>query len=183
MYRRASWVDPRLVARSSRIAGRGLFARGSMAAGEPVVVWGGELVSVYRKSCVAIGKGLYLDGPPDESDFLNPSCDPNVWMHDAVTLVARRDIPMNGESVGQVSWRETAGRGERGCSPRQRADRRFKPPDYSPFWGSGRARPAIVRRPSDLACPAEPARLRCSEQRGFSDLPPEGRDAGRLTAD
>lgn len=97
MYRRTSWIDPRLAVWPSPIAGRGLFVRSAMPAGEPVVVWGGELVSVYRKSCVAIGEGLYLDGPPDESDFLNHSCDSNLWMQDAVTLVARRDIATGDE--------------------------------------------------------------------------------------
>ncbi len=33
----------------------------------------------------------------DRTYFMNHSCDPNVWMTDAVTLVARRGIPTGEE--------------------------------------------------------------------------------------
>lgn len=33
-----------------------------------------------------------LEDEEDPADFMNHSCDPNVWMQDEVTLVARRDI-------------------------------------------------------------------------------------------
>jgi uncharacterized protein len=37
------------------------------------------------------------DKGDDDSYFINHSCDPNIWMIDAFTLVARRDIPTNIE--------------------------------------------------------------------------------------
>ncbi|MHC4799761.1 MAG: SET domain-containing protein-lysine N-methyltransferase, partial [Planctomycetota bacterium] len=50
----------------------------------------------------AIGEGLYLanllgKGEKDLTNFINHSCDPNVWLQDEVTLVARRDIPVGEE--------------------------------------------------------------------------------------
>jgi hypothetical protein len=55
-----------------------------------------------RKGSVAeVGEGLYLASwladPVSTDDFMNHSCDPNVWMEDEVTLVARRDIPAGSE--------------------------------------------------------------------------------------
>ena len=55
-----------------------------------------------RKGSVAeIGEGLYLASwladPVSTDDFMNHSCDPNVWMEDEVTLVARRHIPAGSE--------------------------------------------------------------------------------------
>ncbi len=40
-FRRTSWLDPRIEVRSSRIEGRGLFAREPIHAGEVVAVMGG----------------------------------------------------------------------------------------------------------------------------------------------
>lgn len=38
--------------------------------------------------------GSRIDEPLSDDYFLNHSCDPNLWMLDEVTLVARRDIPL-----------------------------------------------------------------------------------------
>ncbi len=96
-YRSDDWIDLRVEARPSPIAGRGLFATAAIRAGEVVVIWGGDVVEVYRKGCVAIGEAVYLGGAPGPSDLMNHSCEPNVWMQDEVTLVARRDIAAGDE--------------------------------------------------------------------------------------
>ena len=49
-----------------------------------------------------IGEGLYLarllaPGEQDLTNFINHSCDPNVWMQDEVTLEARRDSAIGEE--------------------------------------------------------------------------------------
>jgi hypothetical protein len=49
-----------------------------------------------------IDEGLYLaallnEDEEDLTNFINHSCDPNVWMKDEVTLVARRDIAAGEE--------------------------------------------------------------------------------------
>ncbi len=109
-YRLSSWIDPRVEARPSPIQGRGLFAAMPIRADESVVVWGGELVAVYRKGCVAIDERLYLGGAPDASDFMNHSCAPNVWMRDEVTLIAGRPIAAGTElTADYVMWEADEG--------------------------------------------------------------------------
>jgi hypothetical protein len=109
--RTTSWLDPRLKVRASEIDGKGLFALAPIAAGDPIVIWGGEVGEIWRKGGVAIGEGRYLTGPGDVSDRMNHSCDPTVWMLNEVTLVARRALAA-GEEVtadyalweGDESW-------------------------------------------------------------------------------
>ncbi|MDQ6601691.1 MAG: SET domain-containing protein-lysine N-methyltransferase [Chloroflexota bacterium] len=103
-----SWLDPRVAIHPSSIEGRGLFVRDAIREGEVVEVWGGiritdnELDTIARRmrkyNSAAIGEGdnvlLDLDDP---IGFGNHSCDPNLWMGDATTVVARRDIASNEE--------------------------------------------------------------------------------------
>ena len=107
-YRDSEWLDPRIEIRSSPIGGRGMFALTPVSAGEALIIWGGVVFTraeidagvVAEGSTVAIGEGVYLGSPAgtydrerdDRGDFINHSCDPNVWMQDEVTSVARRDI-------------------------------------------------------------------------------------------
>jgi hypothetical protein len=103
------WIDPRLEMRPSPIASRGLFACQPIQAGEAVLIWGG---TVYTSADIWAGKanpetvailddGLYLadpvDSSPPEDYSLNHSCDPNLWMQDAITLITRRSIERNEE--------------------------------------------------------------------------------------
>jgi len=92
-----------------------MFARAPIAQGEVVTIWGGTLLldeadlAGQREKWIAegyvwatVGEGLYLaqrlePGEEDLTDCINHSCDPNVWMQDEVTLVARRDIPVGEE--------------------------------------------------------------------------------------
>jgi 2-polyprenyl-3-methyl-5-hydroxy-6-metoxy-1,4-benzoquinol methylase len=88
-----------------------------------VNVWGGTLLLEERDirgwraiewrdrgySWAAIGEGLYLAGHgEDPADYINHSCDPNVWMRDEVTLVARRDIAVGEElTIDYALFEET----------------------------------------------------------------------------
>ena len=86
-----------------------MFAKEYIAPGEVVVVWGGEFVGkegaekVQQKRNILV---MQLDDDlfsieergDDDTYFMNHSCDPNVWMKDAITLVARRDI-LRGEEL------------------------------------------------------------------------------------
>ena len=104
-----AWVHPGAETRESPMGGQGLFACQFIPAGEVVLRWGGV---VYRREEILAGKAnpesiavlaedLYLADPADEllpEDYpLNHSCDPNLWMADAVTLTARRDIAPDEE--------------------------------------------------------------------------------------
>ena len=101
-----SWLDPRVEVRSSDIEGRGLFATAPIAAGETVAVIGGRLLidddrvgpGPGDRSSVAIDEGVNLvQCRDDDLQFGNHSCDPNLWMADAVTVIARRSIAPDEE--------------------------------------------------------------------------------------
>jgi hypothetical protein len=108
-YLQHSWLDPRIEIRRSEIHGKGSFTRSLVRVGETLIVWGGQLFTtdevvaqrVKPDTAAAISEKLVLGSPllaPDAADqYLNHSCDPNLWMQDEVTLVARRDIHPNEE--------------------------------------------------------------------------------------
>jgi uncharacterized protein len=118
------WIDLRLEMRPSPVAGQGLFALQPLQTGDVVIKWGG---TVYTGAEVRAGKAnpetmavldddLYLADPagePPAGDYnLNHSCDPNVWMQDAITLVVRRPIAVDEELTADyalwlygVDWR------------------------------------------------------------------------------
>ena len=103
------WIDPRLEERPSPIAGRGLFACQPIQAGEVVVIWGGTVFSQQEllagkaipDTVAVLDEGLYLADPagalPGEDYTINHSCDPNLWMEGAITLIARRAVNMGEE--------------------------------------------------------------------------------------
>lgn len=109
MRRLESWFDPRLYAGVSAIHGRGVFTRAAFAVGEVVMRWGGVIVprAEYRgdrfraRATTTYDAEHYLtvaiDAPATIDELLNHSCDPNTWMIDAVTSVARRPIAAGEE--------------------------------------------------------------------------------------
>ncbi|MBA3533726.1 MAG: SET domain-containing protein-lysine N-methyltransferase [Ardenticatenales bacterium] len=79
-----------------------------------MMVWGGDVYTDEQLRAMPplegnwsysiIEEGLYLFGPADAMDyFINHSCDPNLWLTDAVTLVARRDIQPGDEIRGDYA--------------------------------------------------------------------------------
>jgi SET domain-containing protein len=111
MYLPTDWIDPRIEIRPSLIQGKGMFATSQIKKDEIVNIWGGTrllseedlgenqsnewLASGYVWA--TIGEGIYLarmlrEDEEDLTNFINHSCDPNIWMLNEVTLVARRDI-------------------------------------------------------------------------------------------
>jgi len=106
--RRRSRLAPGVAVRTSLIEGRGLFAARRFAAGEVVAVLGGRVVddqafgALARReasvSAEAIEEGWHLVQEDDDPlRFGNHSCDPNLWLVDEVTLVARRAIAADEE--------------------------------------------------------------------------------------
>ena len=115
-YRATEWIDPRVEIRQSPIQGKGMFASAPIKQGEVVNIWGGTLLLTEEDIAgdqakewrakgyvwATIGEGLYLaallnEDEEDLTNFINHSCDPNVWMKDEVTLVTRRDIVVGEE--------------------------------------------------------------------------------------
>lgn len=115
-YSQESWIDPRLEVRPSNLEGKGLYVREAIKVNELVVIWGGimftqdEIKSGKAKphTVAEIDEGVYLAAPlnaPDSpDDFMNHSCDPNVWMQDEVTLIARRNIAAGEELTADYAF-------------------------------------------------------------------------------
>ena len=118
-YRLETWVSEKLEQRSSPIDGIGIFTKMRIALGECVIIWGGTLFTQAEIDAglarghtnVAIGEGLYLATPIDQEksldDDMNHSCDPNLWMRDEVTLVARRPIEISEELTADYAMFQT----------------------------------------------------------------------------
>jgi uncharacterized protein len=106
-YPTESWINPKIDVRSSPLHATGMYAKSLIKAGETVVIWGGNYVSKseadkakkIRKVVMQLDDDLYSieDRGDDLTYFMNHSCDPNVWMKDAVTLIARTDIQGGNE--------------------------------------------------------------------------------------
>jgi SET domain-containing protein len=103
------WIDPRMKSLPSALGGRGLFALAPIHIGEALIKWGGV---VFTRAEILAGKAnpetiavldrdLYLADPVDalltDEYALNHSCDPNAWMLDAITVIARRPIAVGEE--------------------------------------------------------------------------------------
>lgn len=116
-----SWIDPRVEGRPSPIGGLGTFARAPIAAGEPGFRRGGvrftpaaiRAGAARPGTVAAVDEDLSLAAPADAeadpSDFANRTCDPTLWMAEAVTLVARRDIAAGEELTGDDATWEAGG--------------------------------------------------------------------------
>ena len=117
-YLPRSWISPKLVPGKSAIHGEGAFAARPIQAGERLMEFGGTAISgadleteIYRERSVwLVAEDSYLalphsDPAPSLDENLNHSCDPNGWLADAVTLVARRDIAVGEEiTLDQGTW-------------------------------------------------------------------------------
>jgi SET domain-containing protein len=100
-YREESWISPSIEIRLSKIHNKGMFAIKPIKKGEVVVIWGGKFVNMEEAEKLAAKNiiTMHLDDDlfsveegEDPTDYMNHSCDPNVWMKDEVTIIARRDI-------------------------------------------------------------------------------------------
>jgi uncharacterized protein len=117
-YLPRTWVSPKLVGGRSRIHGNGVLAREPLRRGEKLMVFGGMVITaadidteLYRaRSVWLVGENRYLallesDPEPSLDENLNHSCDPNAWLADEVTLVARRAIQPGEEiTLDQGTW-------------------------------------------------------------------------------
>jgi SET domain-containing protein len=107
-----TWINPKIKIRESPGKGKGMFAEELISKGEKVMVWGGKWGMDYmnKKEAEKASKAgkLIMQWDDDlfsaetrgdsEGYFINHSCNPNTWMVDAFTHVARRDIKP-GEEV------------------------------------------------------------------------------------
>jgi hypothetical protein len=106
---RDSWLSSKAEVRKSPIHNLGLFANAKIRKNDTVAILGGtkltdeevdQLIKIgERYDGVALNLNSNLAIAP--KDWLgihgNHSCDPNLWMKDEVTIVARRDIKVDEE--------------------------------------------------------------------------------------
>ena len=117
-----TWADPRLEMRPSPIDGKGIFAKKDIRKGELLMIWGGVLIDQeeytdhwekYRHATlVQIDEEHYIgllatDTSESIDEYLNHSCDPNSWLMDEVTVVARGDINAGEEvTMDSALWND-----------------------------------------------------------------------------
>lgn len=104
-----SWLNPTVTVNKSSIHGLGLFASNMIEKDEVVAILGGTTLTDYeveekmkdgeRYDGVVLDRNLNLSISPKDwpGIYGNHSCDPNLRMKDAVTVVARRDVRPNEE--------------------------------------------------------------------------------------
>ena len=101
------WINPKINIKKSLIEGQGLFANKNIKKGEKLIVWGGDYINSnevkkYKKMgklVIQWDEDLYsVEERGDEKGyFINHSCEPNMWMIDAYTIIAKRNIAINEE--------------------------------------------------------------------------------------
>ena len=104
MRRQTHYLSPKLaVEPMPEKNGFGVVAKQPITAGETVVVWGGR---IFDRATVAqmndreriyvlqVEEDLFLaaDGPVEEAEYVNHSCNPNVGVNGQMALVALREI-------------------------------------------------------------------------------------------
>lgn len=104
------WIGP------SRLSGLGIFTSVPISCGAVVIRWGGTVFSMHDievgavrgDTVVPIDEGKFLASAAGSErtldDYLNHSCDPNLWMCNAWTLEARRPIAIGEELVADYAF-------------------------------------------------------------------------------
>ncbi|HLC52886.1 MAG TPA: SET domain-containing protein-lysine N-methyltransferase [Candidatus Nanoarchaeia archaeon] len=104
-YLKESWITPKVNEMDSLLHEKGLFAKEPINKGEVVVIWGGNFVNeTEARKAKEEGRAIqqidndlwdvfdYETRNDDLSYNHNHSCNPNTWMRDEVTIIARRKI-------------------------------------------------------------------------------------------
>lgn len=103
-------IFKKLIVKESHLKGKGLFADEDIFKGEFILSFGGVIGDqnsrysggFLKSTCIGISEfvmlGEIINDKPDISDFINHSCEPNSGMHDAITVVAIKNI-LKGEEI------------------------------------------------------------------------------------
>jgi hypothetical protein len=110
MALRHSWLNPKVEARKSEKHGKGAFARESIYKGERLAILGGDIMWIDEinnlpealsdypmqiEERFVLGSRDSLE--PEDTDFFNHSCNPNIGFKGQIFLVAMRDIKTDEE--------------------------------------------------------------------------------------
>lgn len=113
--REESWLHPHIKLRQIAVKGWGMFAEKPIQAGEILIIWGGGHTDLKgAKQGLKQGKLVMQwdddlfsveDFGSEDAYYINHSCDPNAWMQDAFTVVARRNIAADEEvTIDYALW-------------------------------------------------------------------------------
>ena len=114
-----NWITLKAEIRTADIHGKGLFAKEAIKQGEKVVIWGGQNYTnkVGDEEAKKNGKLImqwdddlfsFEDRGDDDTYFINHSCDSNLWMDGAFTLIAKKDIEKDEEITADYAlWEGT----------------------------------------------------------------------------
>src|SRR3989338_10463752 len=102
-----TFLSSKVEIKHSQVGGKGMFAKEPINKDETVIVWGGEYTNKEGalrakqegKHVMQWDEDVYsveVRGE-DPGYFINHSCDPNVWMTDAFTLITRKAIKKDEE--------------------------------------------------------------------------------------
>jgi hypothetical protein len=102
-----SWITPKARIMRSGMDGKGLFAVSAIQKDEIVVVWKGTYVNEQQAKRARCEGRIVMqwdddlfsieDRGEDIGYYINHSCNSNLWMQDAYTLVARLEIKEGDE--------------------------------------------------------------------------------------
>lgn len=105
-----SWIHLNLEVRESRIHGKGVFATSPIKRGERVAIFGGDIMLIDEINNLPESLqdypmqieerfviGSREEREPENADYFNHSCDPNVGFKGQIFLVAMRDIEKDEE--------------------------------------------------------------------------------------
>jgi len=113
--KKENWINPKIKVRKSSVQGKGMFAIDLIKKGEVLIVWGGDWGIHYTDSKKKAEKAklnkcklviqwddnlFSIESRGRNRDWgycINHSCNPNSWVRDAFTLVARRNIKAGQE--------------------------------------------------------------------------------------
>lgn len=100
-------INPKIEIKTSNIAGRGMFAKDTIAKNEIIIRWGGTFYTTNKVKnkkdflIIQIDENLWSiekRGEYEDDYFINHSCNANTWMIDGRTFIARKDIN-KGEEI------------------------------------------------------------------------------------
>jgi SET domain-containing protein len=115
-YPKESWINPKVEIRVSKLDKKGMFAKEPIRKDEVVVIWGAKYVGKRAaekarktgKLIMQLDDDLFSveERGEDATYFMNHSCNPNVWMKDAITLQAKRNIRRGEELTADYAMWE-----------------------------------------------------------------------------
>lgn len=106
-----SWLNPKLKAKNSPTHGMGVFAEEAVMKGERVAIFGGSVMlidDIWKLPENVQDYALQIEerfvfgnvtSTPEDTDYFNHSCEPNLGFNGQIFLVAMKDIAPGEEAV------------------------------------------------------------------------------------